>query len=488
MKNCCLIFLSLVFFACSKKAAVVTPQKAEELIAYAGNERVKLSFRLNDNSIHYCDIFWKNRSASKRINKSEAVGGVINTIVDNLEEGNHSFEIITYTADGVASPSATRVQVKVYGNAYKTSISNRAVADQYFIYNKTPYINWKAATTGDVGMVVNYTATDEQVKEVRLSKSESQVLLPNHKEHTDISYRTLYLPEPNCIDTFAVSNETITSPTYYASVTARSVIEKAGFFTSIISQTSTDIHPDVEYTTLQLQNSGGSRMSLFVIRADLSKGKVSLTTLMPNNTTTFGLQNMKTMAEHRDAAGGKILASVNADFFDWTPVAGTPWGPVVVEGNIVKNYVKAGVANTTYFGVKKDGSLAIGKALDLTTADYNLFQNLVGGGTNHLMLNGVRQYYNDQVREPRTMIGYTPDKIAYIVVVDGRQAGYSVGMTIDELGATIASLGVNYATNLDGGGSSTMVLKKNNAFEIVNSYSDASPRAVANGLAIKLLD
>ncbi|MCH5718983.1 phosphodiester glycosidase family protein [Niabella hibiscisoli] len=193
------------------------------------------------------------------------------------------------------------------------------------------------------------------------------------------------------------------------------------------------------------------------------------------------------MAERRDAAGGKIIAAVNADFFDWSPVAGRPWGPVVVEEAVVKNFMKEGTGVTSYFGVKKDGSLAIDWTSSLSAADYNSFSNMTGGGTNLLYLRGVPQVYNDVVREPRTMIGYTSDKKVYLVLVDGRQPGYSVGMTIDELIAVMTSLGIYSATNLDGGGSSTMVLKNNEgAFEVVNRYSDVSPRAVANAIAIKL--
>jgi len=42
--------------------------------------------------------------------------------------------------------------------------------------------------------------------------------------------------------------------------------------------------------------------------------------------------------------------------------------------------------------------------------------------------------------------------------VDGRQPFYSEGITLDELAHLMISLGAQYAMNLDGGGSSTMVV------------------------------
>jgi len=71
-----------------------------------------------------------------------------------------------------------------------------------------------------------------------------------------------------------------------------------------------------------------------------------------------------------------------------------------------------------------------------------------------------------------------------MTVVDGRNANYSVGIPISGLVAIMNSLQVYGAINLDGGGSSTMVLKRDADFEVVNRYSDANPRRVANGLAI----
>jgi hypothetical protein len=43
-----------------------------------------------------------------------------------------------------------------------------------------------------------------------------------------------------------------------------------------------------------------------------------------------------------------------------------------------------------------------------------------------------------------------------IVVVDGRQPGYSVGMRLGTLAERLASMGAQWAVEMDGGGSSTL--------------------------------
>lgn len=61
-------------------------------------------------------------------------------------------------------------------------------------------------------------------------------------------------------------------------------------------------------------------------------------------------------------------------------------------------------------------------------------------------------------RHPRTAIGVLPDGRIVLLVVDGRQPTHSLGMTIVELAIALRRLGAVEAMNLDGGGSSTLVV------------------------------
>ena len=195
------------------------------------------------------------------------------------------------------------------------------------------------------------------------------------------------------------------------------------------------------------------------------------------------MQTVRSIAVHRDNAAGKVLAAVNADFYNMS--TGVPNGVVVMEGTVVKDYLVD--ANPwTYFAIKKNGKPQVGYASTLTTADYTNMQDAVGGGIHWLVKDGVKGSWPGDTREPRTAIGYTTNDIAYIVVIDGRRNDYSIGMELTDVATVLHSLGAHQAINLDGGGSSTMVLKENGVFKLANRVSGTSERNVANGLAIVL--
>lgn len=62
----------------------------------------------------------------------------------------------------------------------------------------------------------------------------------------------------------------------------------------------------------------------------------------------------------------------------------------------------------------------------------------------------------DSRREPRTGIGMIAPLHYVLIVVDGRQPGYSDGISLQSLQALFVSLGAANAINLDGGGSTEM--------------------------------
>lgn len=85
-------------------------------------------------------------------------------------------------------------------------------------------------------------------------------------------------------------------------------------------------------------------------------------------------------------------------------------------------------------------------------------------------------------KNPRTAVGYSKDKERlYIVAVDGRNPAISMGMTLTELADFMTRIGAYEAVNLDGGGSTTLVVRD----EIMNNPTDVTgERPVHNFLYV----
>ena len=124
-----------------------------------------------------------------------------------------------------------------------------------------------------------------------------------------------------------------------------------------------------------------------------------------------------------------------------------------------------GVKHHDFFGVYKNGKFAIG--------EYDLLSKISGelaqacGGRGVIVKDG--KPFDISYTEggdaigtnahPRTSVGFRKNGDLIAIVVDGRQDGYSAGVNLVDLAQIFIGLNVEYALNLDGGGSSTFVTK-----------------------------
>jgi exopolysaccharide biosynthesis protein len=73
---------------------------------------------------------------------------------------------------------------------------------------------------------------------------------------------------------------------------------------------------------------------------------------------------------------------------------------------------------------------------------------------------------------PRTAAGLSDDgRYLILLVIDGRQPGYSVGASLGDLADWLVRFGAHDGLNLDGGGSTTMVRAEGDKFMVLNRPS-----------------
>jgi hypothetical protein len=199
-----------------------------------------------------------------------------------------------------------------------------------------------------------------------------------------------------------------------------------------------------------------------------------------------------------------VIGGVNADFFLFTP-PGVPTGAHVTRGRVITP-----PGRQPAFAIDSSGRPRIEVlwsvrpdtfAVDdprLTTLRLLPFHPREAVGGRPLLLRdsafaptvdteGQAGFANG--RHPRTAVGIADGgRRLLLVVVDGRQKPYSDGMTLRELARVMLAFGAPDALNLDGGGSTAMVLADPGVagtMRVVNKPSDPTgERAVANALAI----
>ena len=111
-------------------------------------------------------------------------------------------------------------------------------------------------------------------------------------------------------------------------------------------------------------------------------------------------------------------------------------------------------------------------------------KDATGGGAN-ILRNGEFSKEMDIARHPRTVIGQKADGTIIMAVGDGRQPSKGMyGFDGAELSAMMRHYGAVEAYNLDGGGSSTMVIRQGNEFVVLNSPSDGRERSDGNCILI----
>ena len=258
-----------------------------------------------------------------------------------------------------------------------------------------------------------------------------------------------------------------------------------GYVGQYFSDSTYTLAPGVQALEMKILSSTRLAVKMFVLEVDLKEAHLTMKASSPNEEGKLKTkQQMTLQALAYDKSGSRVLAAVNGDFF---AKDGTPQGIYYRNGTCLKGTMTDNVC--TFFAITKNKRAIIGSYDEYDSYKENI-QEAVGGRV-RLMTNGNVLPQTVTALEPRTAIGVTDDNVVYILVADGRNFWYSNGMRYAEMGAVMKALGAKNAINLDGGGSSTFIIRKIAGFEdgrfaIRNwPYDNGGvEREVANGLLV----
>ena len=258
-----------------------------------------------------------------------------------------------------------------------------------------------------------------------------------------------------------------------------------GYVGQYFSDSTYTLAPGVQALEMKILSSTGLAVKMFVLEVDLKEAHLTMKASSPNEEGKLKTkQQMTLQALAYDKSGSRVLAAVNGDFF---AKDGTPQGIYYRNGTCLKGTMTDNVC--TFFAITKNKRAIIGSYDEYDSYKENI-QEAVGGRV-RLMTNGNVLPQTVTALEPRTAIGVTDDNVVYILVADGRNFWYSNGMRYAEMGAVMKALGAKNAINLDGGGSSTFIIRKIAGFEdgrfAIRNWpydNDGVEREVANGLLV----
>lgn len=235
-------------------------------------------------------------------------------------------------------------------------------------------------------------------------------------------------------------------------------------------------------------------LAIHVLRVDLQSKAIQVDAVIADDPDGSGpaeaaLTNPLVLAKRAN-----VLAAVNANAFAAVPDStGEPergWNQgmrvniagLAAHDGVTRSPGADTVAPDVTFGIDANGRPYIGPA---RTAPA--LEEAVNAWSFRMIEDGVPiPTPQAGVRHPRTAVGVDrTGRWLYIVVVDGRQKGYSVGMRPRELSDLMLRLGAHRAANLDGGGSSILLVDKDGALQILNRPSGGTPRPVPVLLTVR---
>jgi hypothetical protein len=187
-----------------KDGPITYPGKADSVKALAGKGRVMLRWLLtSDQTVTGCKVFWNFGADSMNIPVNKTTGtDTVGVYINSLNEGSYNFIVYTYNKDGQHSIGSETIG-NVYGPVFNTTLSNRpARSIDRDAASSTITVTWVGLDPKCLGTEWHYTGADHQPQHFFAPANDTITVIANCDPGSPVSYRSLFIPEPQAIDTF----------------------------------------------------------------------------------------------------------------------------------------------------------------------------------------------------------------------------------------------------------------------------------------------
>jgi hypothetical protein len=253
----------------------------------------------------------------------------------------------------------------------------------------------------------------------------------------------------------------------------------------------TGLFQGVAETTAAVQGSSGTSEA-YIVRVDLAAPGVSFTTTQgaPSDTPNAGTGAevmTQTTSQFLKSTGAQV--AINTNFFSCPCVTNASnseylLGLEISNGKLVSSDQSG--YSSLLLTQNNQASFVAGGSLGNTSGIYNAVS---GGG--FVLRNGVDVVTGSIAGDPlnpnpRSVAGLSANgEYLYLMAIDGRQPGYSVGVTQAEEADLMSALGAWNAINFDGGGSTALAVQgADGAPDLLNKPSAGAERYDGANLGI----
>ena len=202
----CIYILCVAFLACSKMNDLHEPYldgeriyaaKVDSVSARAGNKRIQLDVLIQSQRIETLRIYWNSGTDSMDVHIGQQKG-IFSAVVENLGEQSHLINVVSIDRYNNRS-LPYEISGNAYGDNFQASVSNRGIRNKT-MNNGELTIQWSVSPERATVSELQYLnqAGIPVTKLVYPSESITHIT----DVASDVRYRTLFLPEPDALDTF----------------------------------------------------------------------------------------------------------------------------------------------------------------------------------------------------------------------------------------------------------------------------------------------
>jgi hypothetical protein len=232
-------------------------------------------------------------------------------------------------------------------------------------------------------------------------------------------------------------------------------------------------------------------VKLHFIRIDLDSPQYEVFTMLADDPDRDGPAEAQLVSPLELVKRHGAIAAINANAFRHLPDGG--------EEGLKKRWYQgeavdiAGLAVS--YGMLRSPSEPLLSTFWLDHSGIPYIENLtngrevlhaVSGWIDGLLMEGFIITKRNRSLHPRTLVGIDRKRrYMLLVIADGRLRGYSEGITLYEAALLMKEKGCHDAVNLDGGGSSVMIVSRDSHPRIMNSPSGGRARPVPVMLGVR---